>query len=105
MVERNFNSSINTQINTINNSQTMRTKCGWWEKEEGAKVPMNGTCKEFGLTQGGVLNGMKCNTSSKNSLVKRNEMQHSQRKLTGTTVLRQGIPRLLVAVYSYIFLR
>ena len=51
---------MNTQINTIDNSQTMRAKCGGWEKEEGAKVPMNGTCnKEFvGLTQGGVLNGM-----------------------------------------------
>jgi hypothetical protein len=43
---------------------------------------MNGTCnKEFGLTQGGVLNGM-------------NEMRHSQLKLTGT-VLRRAIPRLL----------
>jgi hypothetical protein len=43
----------------------MRAKCGGWEKEEGAKVPINGTCnKEFGLTQGGVLNGMKCDTPS-----------------------------------------
>ena len=37
MVEEHCNTTINTQTNAINNSPTMRAKCGWWEREEGTE--------------------------------------------------------------------
>jgi hypothetical protein len=42
MLEKNFDQFINTQTNTIDNSPAMGAKSGWWEEDEGVKVPMNG---------------------------------------------------------------